>query len=472
VSLCCSADPESEALLFLMHAFPGRTKVVLRDALHKHNGDVRSTADALIESAPQAQAARDGHKGLDWDELARKAPVGSKRSAKHAHKVALAETAAEDRTHHVRDNAWLLSSSVQSQLALLLDVAPEYVSRTFARDFKLASAATLLIESEAEKWPLKALDEAGGAPSGTAATLADGLVGVSGCTRADAQLAFRAAKGRQDAALDLLDLMALVRAASQEAEVAPRPATLFSSTTTPAAPAPKKRPARKGAAVKPVDGRLDALDALRDGATVLPASSARVVLPAESTSRVTRTRVSDPNEPLDNAPPGAEITRSSAECRILAAQYRARRDEALRKASSAFRVGAGAKTQRLGGGGAAWHYADEARTLEAKSRMWSMRAAHKLVEERRGDEERAGELDLHLLTLPEALDVTRAELSRWRARGATGEPLRIVTGVGNHSRNNVAVLRPGIKKMLEREGWEATEQGSGSGIFLVRGLAR
>lgn len=53
------------------------------------------------------------------------------------------------------------------------------------------------------------------------------------------------------------------------------------------------------------------------------------------------------------------------------------------------------------------------------------------------------------------------------------EPLTIITGVGRHSTNQNAVLRPAVAKLLDREGWRwQWDRGDkDSGSIVVTGLA-
>lgn len=49
-------------------------------------------------------------------------------------------------------------------------------------------------------------------------------------------------------------------------------------------------------------------------------------------------------------------------------------------------------------------------------------------------------------------------------------PFKIITGVGKHSTNHVAILRPGVAKALEADGWRVDRGPSGRGYIVVRGV--
>ncbi len=47
--------------------------------------------------------------------------------------------------------------------------------------------------------------------------------------------------------------------------------------------------------------------------------------------------------------------------------------------------------------------------------------------------------------------------------------LKIITGVGKHSRNQVALIKPAVAKMLDRDGWKY-DVDNYHGIITVRGV--
>ncbi|KAN0066044.1 hypothetical protein ACQY0O_000137 [Thecaphora frezii] len=445
----------------------------------------------------------------------------------------------------VRDNDWLLTSSVMAQLSTLLELEPAKISSIYnGASFNLAIAFARTVELASERYPtLESLDKAGDAPPGTAKKLCDGIasiVNTGESSKAHVARAFRATQGRQDATFDLLQLEELVRTAVGEhvpdaldplgklshpdAAFATAEAAGVKGVSMPAAASAGKfqeafptplQAARLGRAADMSSGTSDnkyarafgrkeagppsgAAAALRSGAAiaaVLPASAASVV-------RETNAGLSHaPNERLGLAShiSAHDPLRRMTEYRLVADEYRQRRDEALRKAAEAWRssrggVRVGGKGGDRGKGGTAWYYADEARRLDAKSRAWSLRAAEALVEDRRragvgvvrGDvsshlraaegqaqqSHAANTIDLHGVTVHQALSIVREQVTRWYARPSTSgrlAPFRIITGVGRHSPHQIAVLRPAVAKMLEREGWRFDVDHQ-RGIIVVRGV--
>lgn len=422
-----------------------------------------------------------------------------------------------DANRPVSDNQWLLTSSVLSQLSTLLDIEPSQVTSVYnASSFKLAVCFARLLEQESDKYPsLTSLDEAGDAPAGTAQQIAQGIAAIGGTSLPTASKALRATKGRQDAALDLMQLQLLVQREVGEADAldpmgrlkqlgaAEVPKSVEAANVhgyavdaaagegkfartfpTPSQAAASKSTSTNGSsggvysnivgrkAPGPVSG---AAAALRSGsaASVFPASSAFVGASAADDL------LDDPvavERGLASHTSHYDPVRRMTEYRLVAEEYRMRRDEALRKAASAWKsqrggVRTGGKGGDGGRGGIAWHYADEARRLDAKSRAWSLRASQALVEDRRraavgvvrpGTQPTASHnaasntIDLHGVTVHEALSIVREQVTRWYSRpgpGLKSPPFKIVTGVGRHSPHQIAVLRPAIAKMLDREGW-------------------
>ncbi|KAJ9477098.1 Smr domain-containing protein [Pseudozyma hubeiensis] len=431
----------------------------------------------------------------------------------------------------VSDNQWLLTSSVLSQLSTLLDIDPSQVTSAYnASSFKLAVCFARLLEQESDKYPtLTSLDEAGDAPAGTAEQIAQGIAAIGATSLPEASKALRATKGRQDAALDLMQLQLLVQREVGEADAldpmgrlkqlgaaeVPKTAEAagvrgyaidaaagqgkFAATF----PTPSQAAASRSASTNGSNGVYSnivgrktpgptsgAAAALRSGsaASVFPASSAFVG--ASTADDI----LDDPiavERGLASHTTHYDPVRRMTEYRLVAEEYRLRRDEALRKAASAWKsqrggVRSGGKGGDGGRGGIAWHYADEARRLDAKSRAWSLRASQALVEDRRraaigvirpGTQPTASHnvasntIDLHGVTVHEALSIVREQVTRWYARPGPGmnpPPFKIVTGVGRHSPHQIAVLRPAIAKMLDREGWRYDIDHQ-RGYIVVRG---
>lgn len=181
---------------------------------------------------------------------------------------------------------------------------------------------------------------------------------------------------------------------------------------------------------------------------------------------------------LDDAPRTtdavAAASRISAEgmsatgCRDMAVEYASKRDAAFRQAAAAHQK---SKSDGLHGG-TATYYAELGREHDAKMRAWNIKAAQMTSVQRSGS---GDDLDLHGLSVHEALVVVREGVTRWYAKtrllesGTSVHPLRIVTGKGLHSSGGEARLLPAVKKYLDREGWRHTVSG---GCFTITGLQK
>ena len=157
---------------------------------------------------------------------------------------------------------------------------------------------------------------------------------------------------------------------------------------------------------------------------------------------------------------------SSSECRQRAEDYREQRNAVLRQAASA------ARQHRQGKGGAASVYAEQARHFNTLAQQWQMRAASALVEQRRTESTGSETLDLHGLTVPEALSVVQRCLTRWQGTPLSEgysrrAPLHIVTGRGIHSHNRLAVVRPAVQRLVLQQGF-ACDTNSDPGVLVVR----
>ncbi|PPQ71890.1 hypothetical protein CVT24_006864 [Panaeolus cyanescens] len=134
-----------------------------------------------------------------------------------------------------------------------------------------------------------------------------------------------------------------------------------------------------------------------------------------------------------------------------------RRDEALREASRMWRKGGGAKMR---GGEIAFYFAEQARQLQEVARQEALNAARAMVAAKRQvsplknlqRSENHDTIDLHGTTVAEAITIVREILAEDGAVSRT-KPMKIITGRGSHSVNNVSVLKPAIKKALMEDGW-------------------
>ena len=440
----------------------------------------------------------------------------------------------------VKDNDWLLASSVLSQLSNLLDISSTKVSAVYnAAEFNLQLAFNGLVQSQANSNApegLASLDQAGQAPEGTAATIVQGIAALSDMPLKQVERLFCAAKGRQDAALDLIGLQKVLSEASDAHEWKRRQDEgndAWLDALDPLAKLKLDGPANPSQQNKQKDSSSTAqagvqypslLDASFSNGRKAKSASQQAHAPWHGTSgyagiassfpsaaqqlaTTTATRLDSDSSvlPLSAARVGSDWqtvehkkTHGDAsryrtgDCRAVADEYRQRRTAAIRQAAAAWRsTGGGAGAQGLAKsaqGGVAWYYADEARRLDAKARAWDLRAAQALVDERRvakigllrsstghDGPGKGDEIDLHGLTVHEALSVTRRCVNQWYAQpaiastGGSLKPLSIITGVGRHSMNQVALIKPAVVKMLEREGWRY-DVDHHRGVITVRGV--
>ncbi|RKP06233.1 hypothetical protein THASP1DRAFT_31946 [Thamnocephalis sphaerospora] len=157
-------------------------------------------------------------------------------------------------------------------------------------------------------------------------------------------------------------------------------------------------------------------------------------------------------------------------CQQVADEYLELRNEAYRKAATAFR-----NRNHAGSGGAAVaaYYATEGRNLDNKVRTWNTRAALGVLHSFQATWDREYLVDLHYMNVDQAVEVALLAAQDWsameRAKAdvrAPARPLRIVTGAGRHSRNGRAKLLPNVQRALKAAGW--TTEMFDSGSFLVK----
>ncbi|RHZ75244.1 hypothetical protein Glove_216g87 [Diversispora epigaea] len=151
-------------------------------------------------------------------------------------------------------------------------------------------------------------------------------------------------------------------------------------------------------------------------------------------------------------------------CRQMAQDYKIKRNEAFKNACNAYQK---SKGSRNGDGGIAFHYSTEGRRFELEMKKWNLRAARSMVQRKCKEK---GILDLHGLTVEEALTVTKEQLNKWYKKKSMTKytnSLKIITGLGKHSPNGIAKLPPAIKRFLAKENWDFSEH---QGYVLVKGL--
>ncbi|KAK2465699.1 hypothetical protein APHAL10511_002243 [Amanita phalloides] len=137
-----------------------------------------------------------------------------------------------------------------------------------------------------------------------------------------------------------------------------------------------------------------------------------------------------------------------------------KRDEYYREAHMMWKKG-NAKTR---GGEAAMFLVERAREYQALAKREALNAARAKVHAKRRASNEQNTIDLHGTTVAEAIMIVKEELE------GTGYshswPLKIITGRGSHSLNQVSVLKPRIQKALDEDGWSV---GVWEGGLIVRG---
>ncbi|KAJ1736935.1 hypothetical protein LPJ72_000951 [Coemansia sp. Benny D160-2] len=152
-------------------------------------------------------------------------------------------------------------------------------------------------------------------------------------------------------------------------------------------------------------------------------------------------------------------------CRRRADALVLRRNELYAKAAKAY----SRRSTKGGHSGAAMYYSVEGHKLDARARVWRMRAAQSAVAtmQRNG----TNIVDLHGLTRAEAVAVALEEANAWyvRAQAANAPPLHVVTGLGRHSVDGKALLHPSVARALRNAGWWIEEC---SGFIDVLGVCQ
>lgn len=114
----------------------------------------------------------------------------------------------------------------------------------------------------------------------------------------------------------------------------------------------------------------------------------------------------------------------------------------------------------------------KAKTLSEEKKKWqtkrdgaNRRAVQLILQPQKWQS--SGELDLHGLYVDEALDATEDFLTYWSKKAGTRETVLIITGAGNHSEGQKAVIRPQVASLLKKKGLQY-ESAHKDGAFEVR----
>lgn len=507
-------------LLFLQQSFPHVAYEKLETLLISSDGDIDVVMDKLYVEDMLAQEPRvPVQKGLDYDALAeglasKKSKPSNKSKKRTAGPITVSLT--DQRSPHhiyydkrvprptsklpdtpvdtfgltdeemarklqnaerdaaasepVADQQWLLASSSLSQLAVLLGMSPARIQSLFHQSsFNLHLTFGRAVEAAMMSPQAR---EAVQAPE-FAATCAS-LASITEETEREIARLLQAAQGHQDAALDLLQLRNVIREAADglvdgpdvldpagrvgtQRDNAERVTSTQSVHKPVTGPVPQWLPSGDAAftyAGRASQAEVSRAEARQPGGITLPASAGRVAMaPAWQ-------------DEMD------DHVYSSEDCRERAAEYRARRNEALQQAA---RSAQQSRASRMGG--AAMVYAEEARKYDMEARRWQLRASSALVDQRRldaqsrGHDSRAADrIDLHGLTVHEALTVVAQNVARWQAtplgEARSRPPLEIITGRGVHSRHSVSVIRPAIERYLRQRGFRVDTVSNAGALYV------
>ncbi|KAJ3916031.1 hypothetical protein F5877DRAFT_47419, partial [Lentinula edodes] len=142
-----------------------------------------------------------------------------------------------------------------------------------------------------------------------------------------------------------------------------------------------------------------------------------------------------------------------------------KRDEMLREASRMWQKG----TAKSRGGEVALYFADRARQFQELAKKDALEAARMMVESKRLSSQERDAIDLHGTTACEAIIIVSENLAS--SGCSSTKPLKIITGRGTHSANNISVLKPALRKALVEDGWLVSTWDGGLIVRGKRGLS-
>ncbi|PKI85191.1 hypothetical protein MVES_000979 [Malassezia vespertilionis] len=380
----------------------------------------------------------------------------------------------------VSEQQWLLSSSTLTQLAILLDIPQPKVQGIFNHaSFNLHVTLARCVALAAARPEAQAA-----ANTGDFDAIVSALANITHKNQSDIRQLLIATKGQQDAVLDIVQLQDIVAASADGLHNRPDvldpsgrlldntgSKTIYTPTVT------AKRNNSKSAAAVWLEPNARGYAAraaqpttplpMATPAAALRKGQSAVVLPASA--QVTN---------LDDVAEGLDLEIYSAEeCQARVDEFRAKRDMALRQA------GVAARQSRVANlGGATSVYAEEARKYGAQARRWQLRGASALVHERKSGnntisyvptngKQVSESIDLHGLSVHEALTVMQQHVHRWETRKRDPDQpgrvaFEVVTGRGSHSKHYTSVLRPAVIRLLTQLGW-SVDHTSNPGVLYV-----
>ncbi|KAF8200399.1 hypothetical protein BJ912DRAFT_921859 [Pholiota molesta] len=152
---------------------------------------------------------------------------------------------------------------------------------------------------------------------------------------------------------------------------------------------------------------------------------------------------------------GGKLDPEASEFRRRMSETVRKRNEALREASRMWQKG-NATTR---GGEVAFYFAERAREFQEVARQEALNAARALVQSKRQvliliiSSGNSDTIDLHGTTVAEAITIVKEILHDEGSSISQARPMKIITGRGNHSANQVGVLKPAVRKALVEDGW-------------------
>lgn len=166
-----------------------------------------------------------------------------------------------------------------------------------------------------------------------------------------------------------------------------------------------------------------------------------------------------------------EATDDVQKNRAIEQSWYDKRAEALRKASQHWQRSQGGYGHQIAG-----YYAEEANKYLRESRVAAVEAARALVVRNRAQSKMMGYnthncVDLHGMKREEALVIVKEALvARAALKDASQreEPIRFITGKGNHSAGQKSVLLPALMNMFKSEGWTFREIEAGLVVYGKR----
>ncbi|KAG4302988.1 hypothetical protein PCANB_000688 [Pneumocystis canis] len=150
------------------------------------------------------------------------------------------------------------------------------------------------------------------------------------------------------------------------------------------------------------------------------------------------------------------------ECEANLSTFIYKRNHAFKEAAKAYKK---AKTYRFYAD-IVTYYSKKGQEYDVKVKLWTLRAKMCTMQSNN-----PYSIDLHGLTIPEATLFVKKYIAQWWCHEQTLQsnvrtPLEIITGIGLHSKNGCAKLRPVMLHLLNTENWITEEL---PGKIIVRG---